>query len=192
MTRIVPEPKKKKPEILGIRTVARSRLFQVEEVDLRFANGTEVRYERLRSSGRGAVLVVPMLDEDTVLLIREYAAGVDRYELGLPKGLMEAGEEITEAANREMMEEVGFGARQLRHITSLSVAPGYLGHTTHVVLAEALYPRSLPGDEPEEIEVVPWRLSRLHELLLRDDFTEARSIAALFMVRERFSHAADG
>ncbi len=65
---------RKKPETLHREIVARSRLFRVEALDLRFSNGVEVKYERLTSSTSGAVIVVPMLDDDTVLLIREYSA----------------------------------------------------------------------------------------------------------------------
>jgi len=173
-----------KPEILAAETIIRTRLFHLERLDLRFANGTEVQYERLNTGPGGAVLVVPMLDDDTVMLIREYAAGVHRYELGLPKGRVEPGEELLEAANRELMEEIGYGAKQLDHLTAFSLAPGYLGHQTQVVLARGLYPQRLAGDEPEEIEVVPWSLANLAELLARDDVTEARSIAALYMVRD--------
>ncbi len=178
----------KKPEILASRTLAKTRVFNVEQLDLRFANGTEVQYERLVGSKRGAVLIVPMLDRDTVLLIREYAAGTHSYELGLPKGRIEGDEPLLGAANREIMEEVGYAAHRLTHLTSLSLAPGYLDHQTHVVLAEELYPQRREGDEPEAIEVLPWKLAALDELLARDDFTEARSIAALFLVRERLRH----
>jgi len=175
---------RKKPQILNVTTVSKTRLFHVEAVDLEFSNGVTVQYERLKTNSRGAVLVVPMLDNDTVLLIREYAAGVDRYELALPKGRIEQGEGINEAAEREMMEEVGYGARQLTHLTTMTSAPGYSSQKTHLVLAEELYEMRLSGDEPEEIEVLPWRLSELNALLQRDDCTEARSIAALYMVRD--------
>ena len=174
-----------KPQILGAKTVAKTRIFQVEQLDLRFSNGVEVSYERMRSSGNGAVLIVPLLDAETVLLTREYAAGVHRYELALPKGKIETDEDILLAADREMMEEVGYGAKNLTLISSLTVSPGYMDHVTHVVLAEDLYPKKCEGDEPEEIEVMPWRLDQLNELLLHEECTEARSIAALFMVRER-------
>lgn len=174
-----------KPKILSSRTVAQSRLFHVEEVELEFSNGVNTRYERLVGSSRGAVLIVPVLDNGEVLLIREYAAGTHRYELALPKGRIEAGEELLAAANREIMEEVGYGARNLLHLTSLTIAPGYLSHTTHVVLARDLHPERLEGDEPEDIEVFPWPLARIEELFGREDFTEARSIAALYMARER-------
>lgn len=181
---------RQKPTILARKTLAKTRLFHIEQLDLRFANGERVQYERLRGSEHGAVLIVPMLDADTVLLIREYAAGVHRYELALPKGRVEEGESILDAANREIMEEVGYAAKRLTPVTALTIAPGYLSHVTHVVLAQELYPHSAQGDEPEAIEVVPWPLSRLGELLNHEECTEARSIAALFMVREALHQSA--
>lgn len=174
-----------KPQILSVKTVAQSRLFSIEQVNLRFGNGTEAVYERLQGKAGGAVLIVPMQDADTVLLVREYAVGVERYELGLPKGRMEPGEDVLDTANRELMEELGYGARRLTEIAQLTVAPGYFGHVTHVILAEDLYPQRRDGDEPEPLEVVPYALNDFERLLERDDFSEARSIAALYMVRER-------
>jgi ADP-ribose diphosphatase len=161
-----------------------------EELDLEFSNGERRRYHRLKSVGHGAVLVVPMLDADTVLLVREYAAGMHRYELGPVMGRIDAGETPEQAANRELMEEAGYGARSLQVLRSLSLAPRYMSHEAHLVLARDLYPQRLPGDEPEELEVVPWKLDDLHELILREDFSEGRSIAALFVAREYLKHHA--
>jgi ADP-ribose diphosphatase len=153
-------------------------------MDLEFANGQQRKYQCIVGSKQGAVLVVPLLDSETALLIREYAAGTHNYELAFPKGHIEEGEDMLEAANREIQEEVGYGANKLEHIHSFSIAPGYLSHHTHIVLASDLYENKIPGDEPEEIEVVPWKLKDLDKLLRQDDFTEARSIAAIFLVRE--------
>ncbi|WP_346950346.1 NUDIX domain-containing protein, partial [Dyella sp.] len=89
-----------------------------------------------------------------------------------------------QGADRELKEEIGFGARKLKILHNLSLSPSYMTHMAHVVLAQELYPERLQGDEPEELEVVPWKLSNLHELIVRDDVTEGRSIAALFMARE--------
>jgi ADP-ribose diphosphatase len=58
----------------------------------------------------------------------------------------------------------------------------------YLVFAEDLYHEKLVGDEPEPIEVVPWPLSKMDELLAQDDFTEARSIAALFMINDIFQN----
>jgi len=138
----------------------------------------------VRNNSNGAVLIVPMLDRDTVLLIKEYSAGVDRYELGLAKGKMDAGETVLEAANRELKEEVGYGANKLHHLTSLSIAPSYMEHMIEIVIAEDLYVEKLLGDEPEELEVIPWKLDNIQGLLATGQCTEARSIAALYMAKD--------
>ncbi len=174
----------KKPAVLARRQLVDTGVFRVEEMDLKFANGAERKYQRIVGSPQGAVLAVPLLDRETVLLIREYAAGMDRYELAFPKGHIEPGEDPITAADRELQEEIGYAANHLEQIASFTIAPGYLGHTTHIVLATELYPQQLEGDEPESIEVVPWKIAAHNALLEHQDFTEARSIAALYMVRD--------
>jgi len=159
-------------------------LFRVEALDLEFSNGEKRTYERLISRGVGAVIIVAMPNPETVLLVREYACGVHRYEVGLPKGRLEPGESHTEGANRELQEEVGFGARDLKVLGQLTLAPGYMTHATQVVLARDLYPSKLPGDEPEELQTIEWPIARLAELVQRDDCTEGRTIAALYMARD--------
>jgi ADP-ribose diphosphatase len=176
----MPEP----PRILAQRAARDSRFLHVEEVDLAFSNGARRTFERLTASGQGAVFIVAMRDPETVLLVREYGVGLDHYELGLPKGRIDPGETALQAANRELQEEAGFGARKLTPLITLSLLPAYMTHKAQVILAEDLYPHSLPGDEPERLEVVPWKLADLPALLARDDVTEGRSIAALFVARE--------
>jgi len=175
---------RKPPIVHSTRLAEGSHFLKVELIDLEFSNGERRMYERLKGSGLGAVIIVPMRDEDTVLLVREYGAGIDRYELGLPKGRLDRDETVEQGANRELKEEIGFGARELHILTTLSLSPAYMTSMTHVVLARDLYPERLPGDEPEELEVVEWKLSKLHELIGRADVTEGRSIAALFIARE--------
>lgn len=167
-----------------MRDVDNSSFLRVEQLDLEFSNGERRTYERLKGSGLGAVIIVPMLDDDTVLLVREYGAGVGHYELGLPKGRLDQDETAEQGAERELKEEIGYGARRLKILHNLSLSPSYMTHMTHVVLAQDLYPERLLGDEPEELDVVPWKMAELHTLLGRDDVTEGRSIAALFMARE--------
>lgn len=174
----------KLPKIHARREHDPGKLFKVERLDLEFSNGNKRTYERLRSHGLGAVIVVAMRDDNTVLLVNEYAAGLHHYELGLVKGRLDQGETVLEAAQRELMEEIGFGARDLLELTALSLAPGYMTHVTHVVLARDLYPAKLEGDEPEELEVVPWSLSDLYTLVQRPNCTEGRSIAALYIARD--------
>lgn len=173
-----------KPEILKRHTVMRSRLFRADEVHLRFSNGTERVYEKLCSGGSGAVLIVPLLDDNTLLLIREYAAGLEDYHLACPKGAVDPGETLLQAANRELKEEVGYGARKLTFLKKVHLSPSYMEHSINIIIAQDLYSERLEGDEPEAIEVVQVPFTQLAELCMRDEVSEGRSIAALFMVRE--------
>ncbi len=178
--------RQQKPDILHREVVAKSRLFQIEQVHLRFANQQERVYERMKGHNRGAVMVVPVLNGQ-LLLGSEYAAGTDNYELGFPKGLIDPGETALEAANRELQEEIGYGSRKLTHLKELSLAPGYFASKMQIFLAEELYESRLEGDEPEPIQLVRWELSRWQELLGEPDFSESRSVSALFLAMKQLT-----
>ncbi|WKY58202.1 ADP compounds hydrolase NudE [Vibrio sp. SNU_ST1] len=173
--------KRTKPEILAQQTVAQSKLFSIESLDLRFSNGEERTYERMKPSGRNAVMMVPITEQGDILLVREYAAGTERYELGFPKGLIDLGEQPNEAAVRELKEEIGFGANKLTPLKEVILAPSYFSSKMTLFIAEELYPEKLEGDEPEPLDIVRWPLAQAEELLTHLDFCEARSITALLL-----------
>jgi len=173
------------PLIRDRRQVAKSNLFAIEQIDLTFSNGVERVYERMEGSGRGAVMIVPLIDNDTILLVKEYCAGTHSYELGFPKGLIDPGEQAIEAANRELKEEVGFGAEQLELLHTVAMAPAFFSGTMEIFVAQQLYPEKLVGDEPEPLDVIQWKLSEYAALLAHPDFNEARSIAALMLIRDK-------
>lgn len=181
------------PEILKRSLIASSRFFKIEALQLRFSNGEQREFERMQGNHRGAVLIVPFFDKDTILLIREYAAGTHSYELGFPKGLIDPGETPDIAANRELKEEVGFGANTLQKLKKVTMSPSYFNSEMTLFMAFDLYPEKLPGDEPEPLQIIKWPLNKADELLTREDFQEARSISALLLtlkaLREDEKHA---
>ncbi|PKG40736.1 ADP compounds hydrolase NudE [Psychromonas sp. Urea-02u-13] len=172
---------KQLPEILKRTLIASSRFFNIEAVQLKFSNGELREFERMQGYNQGAVLIVPFYDKDTLLLIREYGAGTHSYSLGFPKGLIDKGELPEVAANRELKEEVGFGAKRLQKLKTVTMAPSYFSSEMHLFMAFDLYPEQLEGDEPEPLEVIKWPLAKIDELLARDDFQEARCISALLL-----------
>ncbi|MGL4473600.1 MAG: ADP compounds hydrolase NudE [Shewanella sp.] len=178
---------RQKPEILHRQVVAHSRLFKIEQIHLKFSNQVERVYERMAGGSRGAVMVVPILG-DELLLGREYAAGTDNYELGFPKGLIDPGEDAITAANRELQEEIGYQAGRLTLLKELSLAPGYFSSKMQIFLAQDLSPSKLEGDEPEPIEIETCPLAQWEQLLDNPDFTESRSVSALFLALKHLNH----
>lgn len=178
------DPNKALPQIDDRKIIAKSRFFRIEQVDLTFSNGETREFERMAGSGRGAVMILPLKDRDTMLLIREYAAGTHSYQLGFPKGLIDPGESPEIAANRELQEEAGFKAQRLTRLQEVAMAPTFFDAKIHLIIAEDLSESTLEGDEPEPLEVIEWPLANLDELLGREDFIEARCIAGLLLLQK--------
>ena len=94
------------PKIIKEKSIFKSKLFNIKQAKIKFDNQI-LDYEIISGTGSGAVLIVPILG-DEIIFIKEYAAAVDDYMITLPKGKIDDGEQLIEAANRELQEEVGF------------------------------------------------------------------------------------
>lgn len=177
---------RKLPTIKRVTDLFSSRLFTIQGMDLEFSNGQKAQFERIKANAGRAVMVAAITAKKEIILVREFAAGTERYELQLPKGIVEPDETSEQAANRELAEETGNAARKLEFLQCLRVSPGYFQHETDLVLATELYEQRLDsGDEPEQVEVARYPLSDVDNLLAREDFSESRSIAGLLLVARR-------
>lgn len=172
-----------KPTVLKQRQVARTHPFQIEQLDCQFSGGVERTYERLASSDFGSVAIVPVTVEGNVILVQEYGAGVDSYRWGVPKGAIDWGETRLLAANRELQEGEGLGAHSLVYLKNIHPSPSYMERSIDILCATNLYRAELTGDEPEAMATMEWPLHQIAELQLRDDLSDAISIAALFIVK---------
>lgn len=176
------------PEILAISVSAKSRIFEIQAVDLKFSNGEFRTYERFTPSTRAAVMVLP-IDGDDILMVREYAVGTERYELGFVKGLMEKGETPEQSASREMQEEIGLAPHKFRHLRTVNTNSSYMNNPMHILLAWDFYPSELDGDEPEPLQTVRIPLTKIDELINDADFCEARNLVALYALRDYLANS---
>jgi len=172
-----------KPRIHAITSVARTRIFHIERVSLEFSNGATREFERINNGGSGAVMVIP-LTPDELILVEEYAVGAERYELGFVKGLIDPGETPDQAAQRELNEEIGYGATKIQYVRKMTATPHYTCAISHLLVAEDLYPDPKPGDEPEALQQIRWPLNDLDALLDHPDITDARTLHAIYWLRD--------
>ncbi len=130
---------------------------------------------------RGAVSIVPLLDDGHVVLIRQYRRAADAVLLEVPAGTLEEGEHPEDCAYRELTEETGYRARTITRLFQQFLAPGYSAEILHVYLAEGLVPGKQSFDDDESIEVHPVMLSEVPGMISRGEIADAKSIAALLM-----------
>lgn len=166
-------------ELIESQTLYRGRVVTLRIDTVRLPNGHIARREIVEH--RGAVAIVPLLDENTVLLIRQYRQAVGETLLEIPAGTLEPGEPPDRCAERELQEETGYRAGKLRRLFSQYLAPGYSQEVLHVYLAEQLTPTRQQTDEDEAVELAPTPLEQIAPMILKGEIKDAKTIAGLLM-----------
>jgi len=159
--------------------VYRGRVVNLRLDTIQMPDGHVVKREVVEH--HGAVAIVPRLDEETILLIRQYRPAVGETLLEIPAGTLEVGEDADACAARELEEEIGYRAGRLRRMFSQYLAPGYSSEVLHTYFGEALIPTRAQPDEDEEIEIVPVKASEIEAMILDGRIKDAKSIAALLV-----------
>ena len=143
-------------------------------------NGQSTELEIIRHPGASAV--VPIKDEGTVLLIRQFrhAAGGFIYEI--PAGKLHSQEDPRLCAARELEEEVGYRAGRLELLTSIWTAPGFTDEVIHIYRGTELKPGRQQLDHDEVLEVVEWPLEKALAGIRDGTIRDAKTIIGLQLV----------
>jgi ADP-ribose pyrophosphatase len=159
--------------------VYRGRVVTLRVDTVRGADGAERKREVVEH--HGAVAIVPRLDAETVLLIRQFRQAVGETLLEIPAGTLEDGEDADACAHRELEEEIGYRAGSMRRMFSQYLAPGYSNEVLHAYFGEDLIQTAVNPDADEQIEVVPVKTSEIERMILDGEIKDAKSIAALLV-----------
>ncbi|HSA85334.1 MAG TPA: NUDIX hydrolase [Nitrospira sp.] len=144
---------------------------------VRLPNGVTVDLETIRHPGAAAV--VPIKDDGTVVLIRQFrhAAGGFIYEI--PAGKLSPGEEPLQCAARELEEEIGYRASSFELLSSIFTAPGFADEVIHVYKATGLTKGRQQLDRDEVLEVVEMPLHRAIERIQDGTIRDGKTIIGL-------------
>ncbi len=158
-------------------------LFQGKRVNLLsieadHPKGGTVRREVV--SHPGAVVILPILDSATVILIHNERYVVQETLWELPAGTLEENEDPLACAARELEEETGYRAQKIEHLFDCYSTPGFCNEKLFIYLAAELTHHGQNLDETEKIEVVPLKLSKALEMIKKGEIRDAKTIAALF------------
>jgi ADP-ribose pyrophosphatase len=131
----------------------------------------------------GAVVILPFLDENTVLLIKNYRASIDEHLFELPAGLLEKGESPDTTAHRELREETGYLAKSMKKVLEFYSTPGFTNELLHAYVAKDLTFMGQKLEETEHIEVFPTRYSDALEMIRSGKLIDAKSILLLLYLK---------
>jgi 8-oxo-dGTP pyrophosphatase MutT (NUDIX family) len=169
---------------LGGETVYSGRIFDVRVERFRHADGEEVSREYARHQGAVAMLAY---DEREVWLVRQPREAVGEAALlEIPAGRLDvAGEQPLQAAQRELAEEIGRGAKRWEPIVTYYTGAGFTDERVHLFAATELYEAHADSGENERIELVPWRLARLDEAIA--ECRDAKTLIGLYWLARRLN-----
>jgi ADP-ribose pyrophosphatase len=169
-----------KPEArLSTETVFEGKIVTVRVDAVSLANGVKAVREVVEH--RPAVAIVPFDDDGQIILVSQFRYPVGEQLLEVPAGIIEEGETPEQCADRELQEEIGYRAREMRSLGSFWTAPGFSDELMYAFVATDLEPSRLEPDEDEDITVVRVPVSRVREMIEAGEIRDSKTIAALLM-----------
>ena len=171
------------PGCIESRPVYDGRIVHLNLDTVRFPDGSTGEIEMIRHSGAAAVLpVVGSVDDEDpeVVLVRQYRYAADGYVYEVPAGRPDRpGEDWELCARRELEEETGFRAGEMRKLTAIYTTPGFTDERIHLFLATGLTEGAHSRDVDEFMDVVRMPFSRALEMVRDGEIVDAKSICTI-------------
>lgn len=172
------------PEILASTDIYKGRIFDVRIDDVR--NGEDV-YKREVVIHRGSAVIVPVFEDKTIAMVRQYRHAAGEYLLEIPAGSLDKGESSPEAcAHRELEEEIGVIAKHMEEIASFYVSPGFLTEKMFVYLATGLTETEQDLEIEEILEVERMSFPEAFEMIRDGGIKDAKTMLGLILSGPRF------
>lgn len=140
-------------------------------------NGVTIDLEIVRHPGAAAV--VPLMDNETVVLIKQFRHAAGGYIYEIPAGKLHPGEDPKNCAVRELEEEVGYRAGKLELLSSIFTAPGFTDEVIHIYKASGLTRGRQNLDRDEVLEVVEVSLRDAIEMTRTGEIRDAKTMVGL-------------
>ena len=175
-------PQSELPKILNSQKVFEGRVFKVT-VDT--VSEGELTYQREVVHHPGSAVIVPIFDDGTVALVRQYRHPTVRYLLEVPAGTLAHGERPEIGAARELKEELGVVAARLEKLSEFFVSPGFCEEKMWVYLATELSEGEQSLEDDENLEVVRLPIADALEMITSGEIQDAKTIIGLMLAAPR-------
>ena len=137
----------------------------------------------------GAVVVIPVCEDGTLIFERQFRYPLGRAFLELPAGKIDAGEDILACARRELQEETGYEGEHWRHLGVMHPCIGYSNERIEIFIARGLSHVGHAWDEGEFLEILSLSLAEAREAVFDGRITDAKTITALYWAERELSGA---
>lgn len=171
------EQQKSREAKIEEKQIFKGAIFQTAIKNYTFKNRKTRQREIVKHNG--AVICIPVLENQKLVLIKQYRHAIDRILIELPAGKLEPGESPRNCASRELQEEIGYKAETLVPLGGFFTTPGFCDEYIHIFAAKNLKKGRLPCDESEGIDPFEASVEKALELIGQKKIEDGKTIVAL-------------
>jgi ADP-ribose pyrophosphatase len=170
------------PEFIDSKKIFEGRVFDVTVDTVREHGQTYVR-DVVRHPGSAVIL--PVFDDDTIALVKQYRHPAVKYLLELPAGTLNDRERPEVGAARELEEELGLVAGRMEKLSEFFISPGFLSEKMWLYLATDLRETQQRLEDDEAIEIVRLPIDRALQMITENEIEDAKTIIGLLLAAPR-------
>lgn len=159
-------------------------LLHVYKDKIELPNGNEAVREYIKH--QGAVCVVPLTDEMEVVAVKQYRYPIGRVTIEIPAGKLDAGENILDAAKRELSEETGVESADIEYMGGLYPSVAYTDEIIHMYVAKNLVYGEAHTDDDEFLNVVKIPLKDFVQMVMDGQIQDSKTMAAILKVARMY------
>lgn len=170
-------------EVLSERRIYSGRIFDFDELTVRFPNGSTGLRDVIRHPG--ATGIVALDASRRVLLTKQWRTALGKVAIEIPAGRLEQGEDPLKCAERELAEETGYTAGQWEHLTTIETCAGFCDERLHIYVARDLTTGETNFDDDEFVTHEWVELSTAVEGCFDGTITDSKTVVGLLMVGKK-------
>ena len=172
-----------KPETISTEPIYNGKVFDVIEAEIR-EDGIE--YKREIVVHKGSAVIIPVFEDGTVALVRQYRHAAGKFLLEIPAGTLNKDEDPALGAARELEEEIGVTAERIEKLSEFYVSPGFLTEKMYLFLATGLTTTQQRLEADEILSIEHHGFDRLFEMIRIGEIEDAKTIVGIILARGRF------
>ncbi len=163
-------------KVLSSEMIYEGKIINLRKDKVTVINGTSYR-EVVEHSG-GAVLLA-VTDDRRMIMVRQYRRPADKVMFEVPAGKIDPGEDPLETAVRELKEETGYTAENVRYLCRFYPSVGFSEEVLYLYLCTGLTEGETDFDENEALDIEKWDIDELHEMVMRGEIDDAKTLIAI-------------
>lgn len=167
-------------KILSEELMHKGNFLKFVNVTVELPDGKKGTRDIIRHPGASAIL--PFIDDETVILVKQFRTALNKILIEVPAGKLEKGEYPLVCASRELEEETGYKSDNIEYLGTIATGAGFTDEVIHLYKATNLYEGIKCGDEDEFIDIMKLKISDVKKMIKNGEIIDTKTISTFMYI----------